>query len=124
MLKNIVRGEWEQDKSYELVFDDGHNNGFGFPCDAQGNVNLTKITDAAFENLQFCMSHPEKFVRFNEVVVLKQFWKEPDKGTCRCGQLVELVNQYHGACQCPKCGQWYNLFGQELLPPEKWGWDD
>lgn len=125
MLKDIIRGEWITDRSYELVFDDGHGNGFGFPCDAQGNVDPTKLPDAACENLQYCMAHPEKFVRFNEVIVRKQSWREPDKGTCRhCGQLVELVNEYYGACQCPKCGQWYNLFGQELLPPKEWEMDE
>lgn len=25
-----------------------------------------------------------------------------------------------GACQCPKCGKWYNIFGQALLDPEFW----
>jgi hypothetical protein len=25
-----------------------------------------------------------------------------------------------GACQCENCGQWYNIFGQELIDPEYW----
>lgn len=25
-----------------------------------------------------------------------------------------------GACEWPTCGQWYNLFGQKLLPPDRW----
>jgi hypothetical protein len=25
-----------------------------------------------------------------------------------------------GANECPHCGQWYNVFGQELLPPDQW----
>ena len=33
---------------------------------------------------------------------------------------VELWDQYYGACQCPECGKWYNLFGQSLLPPDCW----
>lgn len=36
----------------------------------------------------------------------------------------ELVNQYQGACPCPKCGQWYNLFGQELINPQYWEEED
>ncbi len=39
---------------------------------------------------------------------------EPAKVKCRCGQKFFLTNDYLGACSCPKCGSWYNLFGQEL----------
>ena len=35
-------------------------------------------------------------------------------------ETVYLYDRYRAACQCPKCGRWYNLFGQELLPPEMW----
>ena len=124
MLKNFIIGEYKDDVGYQLTFDDGHNNGFGFPCDANGNVNLTNMNDMAFENFKFCMAHPEKFKRFGEVVKYRSAYREPNHGTCHCGQVVELVNEYMGACQCPKCGQWYNLFGQELLPPEDWDMND
>lgn len=124
MLKNFIRGEFVEDAGYELIFDDGHGTGFGFPCDTNGNVDLTKLNDMARENLQFCMAHPEKFKRFGEVTVWRVRWREHDRGICHCGQVVELVNEYMGACQCQKCGQWYNLFGQELLPPEDWDMDD
>ena len=40
---------------------------------------------------------------------------------CRCGKDIQLFNQYLGASECPYCGQWHNLFGQELLPPDQWG---
>lgn len=124
MLKDIIRGKWKEEVGYQLVFDDGRGNGFAFNCDADGNANLSKMSDGAFENLKFCMEHPEKFKRFGKVIEWKQGWREPDRGTCHCGQAVELVNEYMGSCQCPKCGQWYNLFGQELLPPEEWGTDE
>lgn len=124
MLKDIIRGEMVEQVDYQLVFDDGGCNGFAFICDESGVVDLTKMSDGAFENLQFCMAHPEKFKRFGKVVAWKRRWREPDKGTCHCGQVVELVNEYYGSCQCPKCGQWYNLFGQELLPPNEWKMDE
>lgn len=47
-------------------------------------------------------------------------YKPPAYGTCHCGGTVELTDEYMGACECPNCGQWYNLFGQELLPPDMW----
>ena len=62
----------------------------------------------------------EAFKRGNEVVEIRLEYKEEDRGTCRCGETVYLHDQYRAACQCPKCGRWNNLFGQELLPPEMW----
>ncbi len=44
----------------------------------------------------------------------------PAVGKCKCGEEFELIDEYMGACQCPKCNQWHNLFGQELLPPDRW----
>lgn len=49
--------------------------------------------------------------------------REPRYGKCEeCGARVDLDGyDYMGAVQCPKCGQWYNLNGEELLPPDQWG---
>ena len=118
MLKNMTARERKTLISFSLVFDDGHNNGFGFPCDKEGNVK--NIHPEAAENLAWCKEHPEVFVRFNEVITIRQTYTEPAHGICKCGEVVILENQYHGACECPKCGQWYNLFGQSLLPPDMW----
>ena len=41
-------------------------------------------------------------------------------GKCECGNEVMLMDQHMGAAECPECGQWYNLFGQKLKPPEDW----
>ena len=54
----------------------------------------------------------------------KSSYVNPAIGKCSCGNEFELVDQYAGACECEKCHQWYNLFGQELLPPDKWDMDD
>lgn len=123
MLENITRAEWKTDYWYELVYDDGANNGYGFPCSADGEPD-PQMTDAARENLEWCRNHPEKFVRFGKVVRFSNRYKEPAKGQCSCGQWVDLVDEYLGACQCERCGKWYNLFGQELQSPEYWETDD
>lgn len=40
-------------------------------------------------------------------------------GICpRCGRRVYLGG-YMGMTEC-ECGQWYNVFGQALKPPEDW----
>lgn len=118
MLKNMTSRERKTIVRFELVFDDGHNCGFGFPCDESGN--LMNLNDDAKKNLEWCKAHPEKFVRVNEVVTIRQTYTEPAHGTCICGATVILENQYYGACQCPECGRWYNLFGQSLLSPDQW----
>lgn len=121
MIKNYVPAEWKTHVEYELVFDDGHNNGYGFPCNESGSV--VDIPPEAVANLAWCMEHPEKFVRAGEIVTYRNRYREPARGTCICGQEVILTDEYYGACQCEKCGQWYNLFGQSLLPPDEWETD-
>jgi hypothetical protein len=46
----------------------------------------------------------------------------PAVGKCHCGEEIELNPRcaYYGGIECPECGQWYNLFGQELNPVETW----
>lgn len=119
MLKNLVQATYSTVEYYSLNFDDGHNNGFGFPCNERGEL-LPELPDAARENYRFCMENPERFKRFNKIEKHIQRVKNNAHGICECGNDVELRNDYMGACQCDKCGQWYNLFGQELLPPEQW----
>lgn len=117
MLKNIIRGERVTRIDYSLDFDLDNNGGFTFPCDENGNVG--ELTQAAVKNLEWCRSHPEKFTEFGVIRSRRYSWREPDRGTCACGRTVYLENQYMGACEC-ECGRWYNLFGQELLPPDQW----
>ena len=118
MIKDFKLGEYVTRISYELAFDDGRNNGFGFPCDENGNVKITN--EGAAVNYAYCMAHPEKFKRWNKVVKHEYSYRENNSGTCECGERIELYNQYMGACQCPNCGQWYNLHGQYLKDPSEW----
>ena len=119
MIENFHPSEWKTQTWYELCFDDGRNNGLGFPCDEHGTP-LIEGNEAAQKNYQWALEHPERFARFNKVVKHKQDYKENAWGICECGETVELFNEYMGACECPQCGKWYNLFGQELNPPETW----
>lgn len=118
MIANYVPRERKVITRYTLVFDDGTNNGFSFPCDEHGKP--IDLTPAAQANLSRCLEHPEHFARFNQVIAQKQYFTEPARGTCACGKEIELFDQYLGACECPHCGRWYNLFGQNLLPPNQW----
>lgn len=50
----------------------------------------------------------------------KNGYVENATALCSCGEIIELRNQHLGACECPNCGQWYNLFGQTLKNPRHW----
>lgn len=119
MLRNFTPVQYHIDTTYELVFDDGRNNGYGFPCDKYGNL-AKDINPCAMENYKWCMENPDKFKRFNEIITLRHRVRDDAHGTCTCGQEVYLFDQYYGACECEKCGKWYNLFGEEILPPSEW----
>jgi hypothetical protein len=123
MLKNIVYPKRETAIMYELAFDDGHHNGYGFPCDSHGNL-LPGLADEAKQNYAFCMAHPELFARYNAVIKYSRTYTEPGHGTCACGSEVELVDLYYGSCQCGNCGRWYDIFGGEIFPPDQWEDDD
>ena len=124
MLQNYTPVRHYTVKEYRLTFYYDRNSGCAFPCDEHGNL-LDDLTDDAIENYKWCMEHPEKFALFNEVIKHEYMTYDNAHGTCDCGNEVELFNEYMGACQCEKCGQWYNLFGQKLLPPTMWNeWEE
>lgn len=119
MLKNYVPRESRIIEEHSLIFFYDDNGGFSFPCDENGNVALSEMTDCAVANLEDCKKHPERFQYFNKVRTWRRRVSDLAHGTCECGAEVYLYNQYMGACECD-CGRWYNLFGQELIPPERW----
>lgn len=111
-----------EEVSYRLAFEDEKGNGFAFPCDKDGKP-LSNLDPAAIKNYEWALSHPEEFARYNEVIQQTDRYHEPHFGKCECGEKFSLWNEYMGARQCPKCGRWYNLFGQELRSPNEWGED-
>lgn len=120
MLENIVERRYEERKYLRREFQaigEPAGCGFSFDCDTEGNV--LESNAAQVENYKFAVAHPERFQDLGVVVNMFEH-VVPAHGTCRCGETVHLVDQFCGACECPRCGQWYNLFGQELLPPEMW----
>ena len=119
MIQNYVPSERKTITEYDLVFDDGYRNGFAFACDENGKV-FDDLPKPALENYKWCLENPDRFVRFNKVMPYTYTVREVAHGTCHCGNEVYLHDEYYGACQCEECGQWYNLFGQEINPPEDW----
>lgn len=104
----------------EFGYINDENSGFTFDCDTNGKPVFN--TEAAEKSYRYCLDHPELFSVFNECITRNTQYIESATGTCHCGTKLELRNEYRGACECPTCGQWYNLFGQKLRAPD--GWDE
>lgn len=105
--------------SYKLFFqrkNDYEGNGYAFPCDENGNL-------ASFETEDAKKSYD--FVKDNEdycdgrVIQEAHSWIEDAKVKCNCGNIFYLHDEFCGCGECPECHQWYNLFGQEVIPPEE-----
>ena len=121
MLQNIVPRTPEEITEYRIEFMAEKNCGLSFECDENGNIDF-KCPEAK-ENYEYAMSHPEEYPYcFNKLIKSTRTYMNPAHGKCSCGTEVYLENQYRGACECPTCGRWYNLFGQQLIDPE--GWED
>ena len=87
-----------------------------FPCDDNGIPQIDDDNKAAKENYAFALAHPERYKDLG--IVEQEYWNTvPAEATCSCGATFYLRDQYMGACDCPGCGQWYNLFGQQLKSP-------
>lgn len=117
MLDNIIQRKPVEVIEFSIEFTDETGSGCSFPCDSDGNVQLDN--DTTRENYRYALAHPEKFPnQFNEFVRRSRTVIEPAHGTCICGEEVTLRDEYRGACQCPNCERWYNVFGQSLIDPE------
>lgn len=110
-VRRTIEFEWPKDR------------GAGYSFDADELWNPIFRCELGKENYEACMSGKYKidgpFRRTTKVTRM-----EPAQGKCSCGTIVELIDQYHGACQCHGCGQWYNIFGQKLVSPEYWQEDE
>ena len=108
----------EYSHDFRLIGDDT-GSGYTFPVNQKGEVDLERLPECAQKSYVYCLAHPDKF---EDIGVVKTERTVVDHGAvrCHCGEVVDLEDRYLGACSCPKCGQWYNLFGQELKSPEYW----
>ena len=121
MIKDFSPSEVVTKTEYELLFYIDSSGGYAFPCDENGNVQMDKMLEPARKNYAYCMEHPEKFPYwFNHKHKNSWSYREPASGICNCGERIQLTNDFCGACECPNCGQWWNLSGDELIPPEHW----
>lgn len=121
-MKTIKERELVITKNYHIVFTfDEDGSGYAFPADSQGKVLLSEMEQPAIDNYNYCMANPEKFpIEWNEFQMYESRYMEPALVECSCGEQFYLTNEYMGAASCPKCGSWYNMFGQSLVHPRYW----
>lgn len=123
-MEIIKEAGWAEDEYYEINFYD--NDGcvcFGWYTDRiGGEPNIDAYNSDAMINWNYANSNPSLFHRKDEKRTVR-YW-EPALAVCDCGEEFYLENQWLGACECPNCGQWYNVFGQWLNPPETWPYGD
>ena len=111
----------EEVKEYHLVYEDRQGNGYSFPCDERGNILWKECIypETNKNSLAKAKAHPEKWTGRNGEVVTIVYHDR--YGICPyCGHKINFYGSgYMGAFECA-CGQWYNMSGQELNPPEDW----
>lgn len=90
----------------------------GFPCDKGGNI--FPLNPCAQENFDNLVAGKVPDVEDKGVVFYTTTYIQNAEAKCVCGQIIELHDAHMYACQCPHCGRWFNLSGQELNPPEMW----
>lgn len=113
----IRKRERKTNTWYEINFYCGGEICSGYQCDKDGNILKDKNTDCAYKNYLKDIDNPNLKHCVNKY---SQSYTENPLFRCDCGEEFELYNEYMSACECPKCGQWVNLFGQNLNNPETW----
>ena len=105
--------------SRTVEFDDIKDPGSGYSFDIGDDGEPVFNSEEAKENYELCMSQK---LPLTGPYYREYRWNvtEPAEGKCSCGTIVRLEDQYLGACSCPNCGQWYNVFGERLIDPEYW----
>lgn len=119
MIKIIKQREPETiiDRYIEFTYKDDPEAGFVFPALPNGEPDFANMPDAAQTNYMNCLNDDR--LEGPEFKVEKREYMNPAVGECICGREVILDAGYGDAIMCD-CGKWYNLYGQELLPPEYW----
>ena len=121
-MKDFKRGAYVEKVYYDVNFYSHEDGGYGFPCDGYGNPLFDQMTETAQENYKRCIKlGAEHFpYGFEKVERHVSRWRENNSGICYCGKRIELYDEYLGGCECPHCGQWWNLSGQPMNDPDTW----
>lgn len=115
-MAKIIKVPVAKEPAWEINFYINGELSFGFPCHQDGSPIIPETNVAARNNYAQCVENHYPY----EIVYRPKVMGGYTDLICNCGCRFTLYSEYMGACSCPNCGQWYNIFGQELLPPENW----
>ena len=119
-MSEIIKDAWvEENIYYTLDFNlkEDPGAGYTFPCNEKGIVE--KMNPAAEESYEYVKANLNKYFSPKLQKHIDHYRHRPTI-KCDCGEEFELNDMYYGSCDCPKCGQWYNLFGQKTLSPDEY----
>ena len=123
MIK-ILKERHTEVEEYKVVFfqrkGDYAGNGFEYDADAEGNVVFNpEYEKAQRENYERLLTDED--YEAPQVITRRHSYRVPTLAKCHCGAEIYLQDEYMGACECPECGRWYSISGQELKDPKYWG---
>lgn len=107
--------EYIVESNLEYRYRDDPDSGFAFPW-RNGAVQLNPQSE---ENYKWCQEHPDEIECLGVVKITTSHWV-PSLAKCECGEKFYLDGSYYGSNQCPQCGRWYNIWGQEIRSPDQW----
>jgi len=119
MAEIIKQRQRVREESYELTLDPINDDkpAYWFDCDKNGNVNIDELSPSRLAKYNELIHDPE----YEAVVtVISNSYTENAVAICECGNEIELYDEYLGACECPYCGEWHNMFGQHVTNPSCW----
>lgn len=137
MLKIISERHEESRTGYRLQFTvkgERAKNRYSFPLLSK-NAVIIPIKETEFGSNQYIPCTEEECTWWKDYLLVKDdrehyeepcvveetwYWTEPAHAICECGTEIILEDEFLGTCQCPVCGRWYNMFGQEVLDPEEY----
>ena len=114
MIEIIQQRKVEWQTEYVLYYQFYSDGGSAFPCNEQGEVDISKLPPEAVANYNRCRAQTEVQPRVEQ----REFKVvTPRIGRCVCGQEVHLT-AFTNTCDC---GRDYNMEGSELAPRQFWG---
>lgn len=110
--------------SFEMSFACEHDLscGYGFPCNAKGEIYTADLHPSAKENLELCLNGGTEDQPIQPGYLVDMSYDYWENGTCRCDRcrsVVQLDDAFWNACDT--CGADYDGKGNLLAPREQWG---
>jgi hypothetical protein len=104
-------------RDWDFTFEPG--SGFSFPCDKNGVIDTSELTEHGHANLAACLNgvFMGRMLTDRGIVEHTHSYTEPAVIRCACQAEVVLT---HDGVVCENCAQMFNLVGQRIMPEHLW----